>query len=336
MKKSILLFCTVAIAVSCKPEPPKDYVTLSGTITNPNEDLTLEIRKGRDYLKTITLNADGSFSDTLKIPEDGKYYLIHNKENGGIYLANGDVTSFTLNTEKFDESLKFEGGSADKSNFVVANYMLNETIFDETAYESEVNFLAKFEEYKKGYDELKATYKLDTGFYAKQDAELEEMRKGNLSYIKEKEDLRKELTGIQSPSFEGYENNKGGTSSLSDFKGKYVYVDVWATWCGPCKAEIPSLKKVEKAYEGKNIEFLSISVDAIKDKEAWKTMIAEKEMGGVQLFATNSWKSEFVTNYKINGIPRFILIGPDGTIISPDAPRPSDDKLIELLDENGI
>ena len=304
MKKTILLFCIATAVVSCKSEAPKDYVTLSGAVTNPNEDLSLEIRKERDYLKTIKLNADGTFSDTLKVPEEGKYYLIHNKENAAVYLANGAVTSFTINTEEFDESLKFEGGNADK--------------------------------YKKGYDELKATYKLDTGFYAKQDAELEQMRSGTLSYIQEKENLKKELTGIQSPSFEGYENYKGGTSSLSDFKGKYVYVDVWATWCGPCKAEIPSLKKVEKAYEGKNIEFLSISVDALKDKEAWKKMIAEKEMGGVQLFATNSWESDFVTNYKINGIPRFILIGPNGNIITPDAPRPSDAKLIDLFFKNNI
>jgi len=214
--------------------------------------------------------------------------------------------------------------------------MLNETTFDESAYESEVNFLEKFNEYQKGYDELKSNNKLDTAFYNKQDAELEKMKKGNLSYIIEKENLRKELTGIQSPSFEGYENYKGGTSSLSDFKGKYVYVDVWATWCGPCKAEIPSLKKVEEAYHDKNIEFLSISVDDIKDKDAWKEMIAEKEMGGVQLFADNSWKSKFVTDYKINGIPRFILIGPDGNVITPDAPRPSDEKLIKLFDENSI
>lgn len=336
MKKSILLFCTVALAVSCKPEPPKDYVTLSGKITNPSEDLTLEIRKGRDYLKTITVNEDGSFRDTLKIPEEGKYYLIHNKENAGVYLANGDVTSFTIDTEEFDETLIFEGGNAEKSNFYVANYLLNENTFDETAYESEVNFLEKFKEYQKGYDELKSKSKLDTAFYNKQDAELEKMKKGNLSYIIEKENLKKELTGIQSPTFDNYVNYKGGTSSLSDFKGKYIYVDVWATWCGPCKAEMPALKKIEETYHEKNIEFVSISVDALKDKEAWKEMIAEKEMGGVQLFATNSWKSEFVTEYRINGIPRFILIAPDGKIISPDAPRPSDEKLIELFNDIGI
>ncbi|MEN8927915.1 MAG: TlpA disulfide reductase family protein [Flavobacteriales bacterium] len=336
MKKTILLSCIVAAAASCKPEAPKDYVSLSGVITNPNEDLTLEIRKGRDYLKTITLNEDGSFSDTLKIPEDGKYYLIHNKENAGIFLSNGDLTSFTLNTEEFDESLKFEGGNADKNNFVVANYILNESTFDETSYKNEANYLAKFEEYKKEYEALKATYNLDTGFYSQQDTEVEKSRKGNLTYIIEKETLKKELTGVESPSFQDYENYKGGTSSLSDFKGKFVYVDVWATWCGPCKAEIPSLKKVEQTYEGKNIEFLSISVDALEDKEAWKAMIAEKGMGGVQVFSDNSWKSDFVVNYRITGIPRFILIGPDGKIISPDAPRPSDANLIELFDSQGI
>ena len=103
--------------------------------------------------------------------------------------------------------------------------------------------------------------------------------------------------GKASPSFENFENYKGGTTSLSDLKGKYVYVDVWATWCGPCKKEIPFLKEVESQYHGKNIEFVSISVDdgrgfkaktkelALEaSKKGWRKMIAEKEMGGIQLF----------------------------------------------------
>lgn len=142
--------------------------------------------------------------------------------------------------------------------------------------------------------------------------------------------------GKASPTFENYENYKGGTSSLKDFKGKFVYVDVWATWCGPCKAEIPHLKKVEKQYHHKNIVFVSISVDKENQKEAWKTMIKDKNMGGVQLFADKDWKSDFVQGYGINGIPRFILIDPKGNIVSSDAPRPSDPKLIELFKENGI
>ena len=142
--------------------------------------------------------------------------------------------------------------------------------------------------------------------------------------------------GKDSPIFEDYENYKGGTSSLADFKGKFVYVDVWATWCGPCKAEIPSLKKVEKEYHGKNIEFISISVDKRADHDKWMNMVAEKELGGVQLFAENDWNSKFVQDYLIKGIPRFILIDPDGKIVSSNAPRPSDSKLIDLFNELNI
>lgn len=73
--------------------------------------------------------------------------------------------------------------------------------------------------------------------------------------------------GNPSPGFTDYENYAGGTTSLDDLKGKYVYIDVWATWCGPCKAEIPFLKEVEEEYRDKNIEFVSISIDQDKDRD---------------------------------------------------------------------
>jgi thiol-disulfide isomerase/thioredoxin len=142
--------------------------------------------------------------------------------------------------------------------------------------------------------------------------------------------------GSPSPEFTNYEDHAGGTKSLSDYKGKYVYVDVWATWCGPCLGEIPSLKKAEEAYHGKNIEFVSISIDKVKDHDKWIKMVNEKELGGSQLMADNAWESKFVTDYVIDGIPRFILIDPDGNIVSGDAPRPSDEKLSEFFKESGI
>lgn len=148
--------------------------------------------------------------------------------------------------------------------------------------------------------------------------------------------LKKLAKGSPSPKFVNYENYAGGATSLDDLKGKYVYVDVWATWCGPCKAEIPFLKEVEEKYHGKNIEFVSISVDKAKDHEKWKKMIEEKELGGMQLFADNDWNSDFVKGYLIQGIPRFILIDTEGNIINPNAPRPSDPKLIDLFNEYSI
>ncbi|MCV6630158.1 MAG: AhpC/TSA family protein [Flavobacteriaceae bacterium] len=150
------------------------------------------------------------------------------------------------------------------------------------------------------------------------------------------EDKYNRLLGLKagnvSPSFENYENFAGGTSSLSDFKGKYVYIDVWATWCGPCLAEIPALKKLEEDYHDKNIAFLSISVDNKKDHDAWKQMVADRELSGVQLYADNSFDSDFIKDYLIVAIPKFILLDPEGNIIDANAKRPSDAKIRSTFD----
>jgi thiol-disulfide isomerase/thioredoxin len=150
-------------------------------------------------------------------------------------------------------------------------------------------------------------------------------------------EMYKKLTrldkGKPSPKFFDYENYAGGTTSLDDFKGKYVYIDVWATWCSPCRAEIPHLEKVEKQYHDKNIVFVSISIDKEKQKKAWRKMIADKNMGGVQLLAKDK---KFMDEYVVLGIPRFILIDPEGKIVDQEAPRPSDPKLIELFKEQEI
>ena len=128
-----------------------------------------------------------------------------------------------------------------------------------------------------------------------------------------------------------YPDVNGNEVSLSDFKGSYVYVDVWATWCGPCKREIPHLLELEKEYHEKNIVFLSVSVDQDEDYEAWLNMLEEKEMGGVQLFASG-W-SQITQDYKINGIPRFMLFDTEGTIVNVRASRPSDPETRKLFDE---
>ncbi|WP_299886549.1 TlpA disulfide reductase family protein [uncultured Lacinutrix sp.] len=165
----------------------------------------------------------------------------------------------------------------------------------------------------------------------------------NTTDEKVKKELKKGLEraenlvkGKPSPVFVNYENHKGGTTSLSDLKGKYVYVDVWATWCGPCKAEIPSLKKIEKEYHDKNIAFVSTSIDVADSHQKWVDMVNKEELGGVQLMADNDWKSKFVVDYGINGIPRFILIDPQGNIVNADAPRPSNPKLKELFNSLNI
>ncbi len=151
--------------------------------------------------------------------------------------------------------------------------------------------------------------------------------------------LKLTAKGNPSPKFNNYENYEGGSTSLDDLTGhgKYLYIDVWATWCGFCKRETPLLKRLEQQYHDKDIEFVSISVDNVNLKDKWKETIAQKEMGGVQLFADKSFGSDFIKKFAIKGLPRFILVDPEGNIVSPNAPRPSDgEKLTNLFADLGI
>ena len=135
----------------------------------------------------------------------------------------------------------------------------------------------------------------------------------------------------ESPKFLNYENFKGGTSSLDDFKGKVVYIDVWATWCPPCRQEIPFLQALENKLHAENIEFVSISID--DNNQKWKDFVAKEGLKGVQLIADKAFESQFITDYGITQIPTFIIIGKDGKIINADAPRPSDPSIESVLRE---
>ncbi|MEE2700515.1 MAG: TlpA disulfide reductase family protein [Bacteroidota bacterium] len=127
-----------------------------------------------------------------------------------------------------------------------------------------------------------------------------------------------------------YPDKDGNEFSLASFKGDLIYVDVWATWCGPCKAEIPSLQKLEEEYHEQNITFLSVSVDT--DRDAWLKMVEEKQLGGTQLWA-DGW-SKITKDYAIFGIPRFMLFSAEGNVISTNAARPSSDEIRPLIDAN--
>lgn len=126
--------------------------------------------------------------------------------------------------------------------------------------------------------------------------------------------------GNPAPDFEGVDV-EGKLMTLNDFRGSYVYIDVWATWCGPCKHEIPFLEELHEEYKDENIIFVSVSLD--RDKESWKKMVTEKEMKGIQLYTKNDFKSTLAKEYNIGAIPRFILIDTEGNIMDVNAPRPS-------------
>ena len=133
--------------------------------------------------------------------------------------------------------------------------------------------------------------------------------------------------GEQSPGF-SYKDINGKTVTLADLKGKPVYIDIWATWCPPCRAELPYLKKLEEKY-GDKIHFVSISCDM--DKSKWEKMMKDQQLGGIQLHFGND--QELMQAYGVTGIPRFILLDANGKVLSPDMTRPSDAATAGKLDE---
>ena len=143
------------------------------------------------------------------------------------------------------------------------------------------------------------------------------------------------LEGNPAPEFSLADVN-GKTVSLKDLRGKFVYIDFWATWCGPCIKEIPSLKKTEEEYRGKNIHFVSISYDKAGDLEKWRKYVVDNKLTGTQLIADEAMRALYNKTFNIDLIPRFMLLDPDGKIVSGNAPRPSSPKLKELLDKSGI
>lgn len=131
--------------------------------------------------------------------------------------------------------------------------------------------------------------------------------------------------GIISPDIE-MTNSKGEKVMLSDFKGKFIYLDFWATWCGPCKYESPFFEKLAKEFNPNEIVFISLSVD--NPKKRWLDYLNENPR---ELPQYNSVDASLNKVWNIAGIPRFVVIDPNFKIVNPFAPRPSEETTKDYL-----
>lgn len=125
----------------------------------------------------------------------------------------------------------------------------------------------------------------------------------------------------------------GNEVSIEDLRGKALYIDVWATWCGPCCAEIPYVEQLVDHYkDDERIQFVSISLD--EDRESWLKKLDKDKPTWPQYICPDNFQSGLAKNYDIDAIPRFLFFDKDGNVISLTAPRPSSEGIIEYIDSH--
>jgi len=126
-------------------------------------------------------------------------------------------------------------------------------------------------------------------------------------------------------------NPEGKVISLSDFRGKYVLIDFWAAWCGPCRRENPTVVKLYNKYKNKDFTILSVSLD--KDASAWKqAILADGLIWPNHVSELNGWETSVINTYNFNSIPHTVLLDKTGKIIATKLRGESlEQKLTELL-----
>ncbi len=138
--------------------------------------------------------------------------------------------------------------------------------------------------------------------------------KGN-SYKETMRKLHPTTVGFMAPDFTQNDPN-GNSISLSSFKGKYVLLDFWASWCGPCRRANPDILKVYDHYKTNNFTILGVSLDRPSGREAWLQAIKDDGLTWNHVSDLKYWDSEVAYMYSVTGIPQNFLIDPSGKIIA--------------------
>jgi len=127
-----------------------------------------------------------------------------------------------------------------------------------------------------------------------------------------------------------FKNSNNEPESLSQFKGKFIFLNIWTTWCKSCLNDIKELELLKEKFDGENIEFLSISVNKPEEYDAWKDFLGKNELNGKHLFLNDS-KVNFIDTYKLKSIPSFIVLSSKGVPLEI-----SIDKLMSRKTENTL
>lgn len=309
--KRLIATALVALTLASCQEAPKGYVINGEVAGMPEGKIYLKSFRNKMFFDVDTADVkDGKFTFKGVVDQPLLYGLATEEMNYPVQLfvenANMDVkissdgemvtiqnspvnTLFQENAEKvFEEGFDIDSLVTKYPDSPVAAF-----------------YLYRYFTYQLPLDELKETRaKISPALAA-------------CPYVKDLDGIIKQLENVQigkvAPEF-SLPDTAGVSVSLSDFRGKYVLLDFWASWCPPCRRENPNVVKAFNEYKDKDFTIIGISLD--KDKSKWMKAIADDNLTWTHLSDLKYWDSEIPALYGVRGIPANVLLGPDGVILA--------------------
>ncbi len=337
MLKSISIPLILLILIfGCSKEIEKNISTIEITLKNNkkldsliiyDKDKSWEVKSCLKFIDTK------SAIDTLAIFKKKIYQIYafvdgNQSEFGEIILSPNSKTNLTIDENSGLKPIDFSGDFTSANNFLAyfksaQNDLTNQVRNGIETKDLDLKIKQKKDLILKKSIVLNVVDSLNSYVIEKFDYFSNILRKKNEKYL-----YKKSLINSVGNNFT-FKNTNNESISLTSFKGKYIYIDVWATWCKPCKIEHTYLEELENYFSNnKDLQIVSISID--RDYKKWKKHVLDKSMKGIQLYSGS--ESDFVKFFDIGALPRFIFLDKEGRIINPDELRPSNAELKDKIE----
>ena len=363
MKKIVYLFAAGAMALTaCNNEPS---YKISGTVeAEDGKVVYLQKQQGRELVKldsAVVTNGKFTFNGrkdtasvhylTINVDEGKRYMLDFFLENGNITATLGQESSIkgTVCNDAYQAFKDSDNARMKEVRVLVSKFRNDSTLTEEQKEEikQQVNAMNN-EAVESFYNTIDANITNAVGaymfpsYYSNFSLEQQKALIAKMSeevkndarisrIIKHIEVLEKTAVGQQFIDFE-MPTPDGKTLKISDVvsKNKYTLIDFWASWCGPCRSEMPNVIAAYKEYNKKGFGIVGVSLD--NDEAKWKAAIKDMKMPWAHMSDLKGWQCEGAALYGVNGIPATVLVAQDGTIVARNLRAEAlKEKLAELL-----